>query len=133
MRDGLRWPVLLTAICALCAGCGKPHKAEQTFTRELSPGALPSVTDLLAQAEAARSPEDKLALFQQIASAYPDSPRADFAQFMVGFLLAEELKRPADAVPAFQQLKERYPSSEWIAPAETLMAESARASSSPSQ
>ncbi|MCU0610976.1 MAG: tetratricopeptide repeat protein [Candidatus Eisenbacteria bacterium] len=126
MRHDLRHRAALAMLCALLAGCSKPQRAQESFTRELAPGKIATAAELLSQAETARSPDEKLTLFQQIVAAYPDSPQADVAQFMVGFVLAEELRRPGDAKAAFQVLKERYPSSEWIDDADRLMADLAQ-------
>jgi hypothetical protein len=133
MRCGLCQHAVLAVLCALLAGCSKPQTSEQTFTRELAPGKTSSIGELLSQAENARLPDEKLALFQQIVAAYPDSPQAAVAQFMVGFILYEELKRPDDAKAAFEALKARHPSSEWIDDADKLLAEMAQAPSAPSQ
>ncbi|MBN1424347.1 hypothetical protein JXA88_07315 [Candidatus Fermentibacteria bacterium] len=129
MDRDLRRFVVLAVLCTLSAGCSKTQTPAQEFTRDLSPGKIPPPSQLLAKAETAPSADQKLALFEQFVASYPDSPRADFAQFMVGFLLSEELERPKDAAAAFNQLKTRHPASEWIDDADTLMAEMARTAS----
>lgn len=123
MSRGLHRFAVLTVFCILLAGCGKPQKSENTFTRELSPPKIPPPGELLSQAENAKSSDEKLSLFQQLITAYPDSPQVDEAQFMVGFVLHEDLQRPADAREAFRVLKERFPDSEWNDDAERLMSE----------
>jgi len=133
MRFGLCQHAVLALLCALLAGCSKPQTSQQSFTRELSPGKILSIGELMSQAENARSPDEKLALFQQIVAAYPDSPQVAVAQFMVGFVLYEEMHRPEDAKVAFQALKEKHPSSEWIDDADKLLAEMAQSSPAPSE
>jgi len=110
-------------ILTLIVGCGQKTGKEETFQMELSPGKIPDPSQLLTNAQKTHTPEEKLKLFHLIVSTYPDSPQADEAQFMIGFVYKEDLSMPEEAQKAFDMLKERYPESEWLDDAESLMNE----------
>ncbi len=109
------------ALVVLPLGCGNKKPQDETFRMELSPGEGSGPAELLSRAQTARTPEEKLTLFRQLAQTYPDSPQADDAQFMTGFLLKENLGKPEKAAEAFDVLKTKYPDSEWIDDAESMM------------
>jgi hypothetical protein len=115
------YSVLSLCLVLLFPGCGSKQSEEKTFVREVAPGEGPGPGNLLLNAQTARGAEKKLALFEQIVSAYPDSPQADDAQFMIGFILHEDLDRKEDAKAVFDALREKYPDSDWIDDAEKLM------------
>ena len=110
-------------LLALIMGCGQKAKNEETFEMELSPGKIPGPSQLLTEAQKTHTPEEKLKLFHLIVSTYPDSPQADEAQFMIGFVYNEDLSMPEEASKAFKILENRYPESEWIDDAESLMSD----------
>jgi len=106
---------------ALIMGCGQKAEKEETFQMELSPGKVPGPSQLLTEAQKTHTPEEKLKLFHLIVSTYPDSPQADDAQFMIGFVYNEDLAMPEEARKAFDILGEQYPESEWLDDAASLM------------
>jgi len=108
----------------VAVGCNRQAREEESFARELSPGAMSGPSELLAKGQQAKSPEEKLKLFKQIVSAFPESSQADEAQFMIGFILKEDLNQPEAAAAAFRVLEEKYPNSEWLDDAESLLSES---------
>ena len=114
--------VLPLSIFLLHVGCGGDRTTEETFVRELAHGEGAGPQSLMNQAQTARGPEKKLAIFERIVAAYPDSPQADEAQFMIGFILHEDLSRYEDAQAAFDILFEKYPDSDWIDDAKSILA-----------
>jgi outer membrane protein assembly factor BamD (BamD/ComL family) len=115
----------------LLPGCGSDRPKEETFVRDVAAGEGPGPGDLLEKAQTARVAEKKLALFEQIVATYPDSPQADDAQFMIGFVLHENLGRKDDAKAVFDVLLEKYPDSDWIDDAQKLMSMSDSMPASP--
>jgi len=122
---------ILFACFSFVLGCKSDQSSQETFTRELSSAESPSPSVLMKQAQTAKTPDQKLALFQHLIAAYPDSPQADDAQFMLGFVLLENMGRKKDAQAAFEILFEKYPDSEWIDDAKSIMAPEDSTASSP--
>lgn len=121
MRSFIHYFALPLCLLLLCLGCGSDRPKEETFVREVTAGEGPGPGDLLNKAQTARGAEKKLSLFEQIVATYPDSPQADDAQFMIGFILHEDLDRKDDAKAVFDALLENYPESDWIDDAQKLM------------
>ena len=83
---------------------------------ETTDGAEPN--DLLSRAAGEDDPRLQLALYQDFVEKYPDAPGAHKAQFMIGFVMSEQLRDTVGAVAEFQKVLKHYPDSE--------LAESAR-------
>ncbi len=47
--------------------------------------------------------------YQELLKAYPDSPRAYKAQFLIGFVYSENLKDPENAKTSYQKVIQDYP------------------------
>lgn len=113
------WPLSLF-LCVSVLSCDRSPRS--TFVQDLTAGQPASCSQLLLRAREAMGAEDKLSLFRQVVASCPDSSMADFAQFMVGFILLEELDKPQEAEEAFKILREKYPQSPWIQTADSLRA-----------
>ena len=74
--------------------------------------------ELFTLAQEAEDPIERLNFYSELVFNYPESEHAAEAQFMVGFIQAEELQNYPAARNAFERMLERYPDSE--------LAESAR-------
>ena len=82
----------------------KPRSEEELFT-------LASETD---------DPLTRLNYYSELVFNYPEGEHAAEAQFMIGFIHAEELQNYDAARNAFERMKLRYPDSELVAQAQTL-------------
>ncbi|MBD3367923.1 MAG: tetratricopeptide repeat protein [Candidatus Eisenbacteria bacterium] len=77
-----------------------------------------SEEELFTLAQETEDPLNRLNYYSELVFNYPESEHAAEAQFMIGFIQAEELQNYPAARNAFQRMLERYPDSE--------LAESAR-------
>jgi len=75
------------------------------------PGAK-SADELFAEAQAAPRPQKRVELYRELVERFPEDPRAVDSQFMVGFLLSEELKDAEAASAAFERVIEMSPDSD---------------------
>ena len=121
MRSYKHYFALPACLLLILFSCGPDRSKEETFVREIAPGEGPGPQELLMKAQTAPGAEKKLAFFRQIVATYPDSPQADDAQFMVGFILYEDLDRKDEGKAMFDVLFEKYPDSDWIDDAQKLM------------
>jgi parvulin-like peptidyl-prolyl isomerase len=78
---------------------------------------------LFDQAQQAADPVARLKLYQQIVSEYGDSKYGAQAQFMIGFMYADELKDRAKARAAFEQMIARYGKAPYV---DSTLVDSAR-------
>ena len=70
--------------------------------------------ELFDQAQNTEDPAARLKIYEQIVAQHGDTQYAAQAQFMIGFIYAEELKDKERARAALTALIERYPSSELV-------------------
>ena len=63
-------------------------------------------------AQIRKESQDAIALYEQLVREYPHGPKANHAQFMVGFLYEEELKDTTKAKMAYQKVIDNYPDSD---------------------
>jgi peptidyl-prolyl cis-trans isomerase C len=80
-----------------------------------------SPAELFAKAQGAPSPHDRIDLFKQVVSKYPNDKTAVQADFMIGFTYAEELRDYPAAREAFQGFIRRHPKSDLIASANWML------------
>jgi len=66
-------------------------------------------------------PAERVAAYQALLDAYPDSDVSPQAQFMIGFIHSEELKEYDQAEKAFRALLKRYPKSELAGSAQWMV------------
>lgn len=66
-------------------------------------------------------PEKKIKLYEALLRRMPESPSCAEAQFMIGFVYAEELGDENAAREALQQVLEKYPDSELVSSARRLL------------
>lgn len=71
-----------------------------------------SAEDLMRLATEANDARDKIEYYRVLLRKYPRYERADEAQFMVGFVLSEELQDFEAARPEYQKVIESYPDSD---------------------
>jgi peptidyl-prolyl cis-trans isomerase C len=83
----------------------KPRSEEELFT-------LASETD---------DPLTRLNYYSELVFNYPEGEHAAEAQFMIGFIHAEELQNYDAARNAFERMKLRYPDSELVASADWML------------
>jgi len=69
---------------------------------------------LFTSAQAAVRPEERIDLFRQVVTRYPNDKSAVQADFMIGFTYAEEMKDYPAARAAFQEFLRKYPKSELV-------------------
>ena len=80
-----------------------------------------SPPQLFAKAQAVQSPNERIDLFKQVVSKYPNDKSAVQADFMIGFTYAEELKDYPAAREAFQNFIRKHPGSDLIASANWML------------
>lgn len=79
------------------------------YPQALEQARKPSSAELFELAQQARGPEERIKVYQRILHEYPADPRCYEAQFMIGFVLAEDLKDFPGATLAFQRVLDQYP------------------------
>ena len=96
MKWMLRTALLTAAVTALAvAGCSqKPSQQE--------------LNEQLAQAQRAQDPEAALEVYRSIVQHYPEGEQAPKAQFMVGYLYANEMGDTSRAREAYDTFLTRY-------------------------
>jgi parvulin-like peptidyl-prolyl isomerase len=80
-----------------------------------------SARDMFNEAQAAATPAARIDAYRRLLSEYPDSDVSPQAQFMIGFILSEELKNHDEAEQAFRELLRRYPKAELSASAQWMI------------
>jgi peptidyl-prolyl cis-trans isomerase C len=76
---------------------------------------------LFTKAQAAAAAKDRIDMFRQIVTQYPNDKSAVQADFMIGFTYAEELKDFPAARAAFQEFIRKYPKSDLVASANWML------------
>lgn len=71
-----------------------------------------SADELMRLATESPDPNDKLEYYRALLKKYPTYPRADEAQFMIGFVYSEELNDFEAAKPEYQKVLDHFPQSE---------------------
>ncbi len=71
-----------------------------------------SAEDLMRMATEAGTPADKIDIYRTLLEKYPHHERADEAQFMIGFVLSEELQDFETARQEYQKVLDKYPDSD---------------------
>lgn len=82
---------------------------------------LLSEEDLFSGAQREKNPARKLGNYQAILRRFPESTHAPQAQFMVGFIQADELKDYPAAREAFKAFLEKFPDDELAASARWML------------
>jgi peptidyl-prolyl cis-trans isomerase C len=80
-----------------------------------------SPAQLFAQAQGATNPRERIDLFKQVVTKYPDDKSAVQADFMIGFTYAEELKDYGAARDAFKGFISRHPKSDLVTSANWML------------
>jgi len=80
-----------------------------------------SPAELFAKAQATLSPEERINLFREITTQYPEDKSAVQAAFMIGFTYAEELKNYPAARAAFGEFIKKHPKSDLVASAKWML------------
>jgi peptidyl-prolyl cis-trans isomerase C len=93
-------------------------KSNATINEEFFRSKPRTEEELFTLAQETEDPVARLDYYSELAFNYPDGEHADEAQFMIGFIQAEELGNYPAAENAFERMLEKYPESE--------LAESAR-------
>ena len=77
--------------------------------------------ELFTLAQETDDPLKRLNYYSELVFNYPDGDHAAEAQFMIGFIHAEELENYPAARNAFQRMKSHYPDSELVASADWML------------
>lgn len=77
--------------------------------------------ELFTLAQETEDPLSRLNYYSELVFNYPDGEHAAEAQFMIGFIHAEELENYEAARNAFMRMKDRYPESELIESADWML------------
>jgi len=86
---------LLLAVLLLTTGCQKKPSEEELFSKAKA-------------AQEARDFSGAVAAYKQVVANYPSGEKADEAQFMVGFLYANDIGDTAAARSAYETFLEKY-------------------------
>jgi peptidyl-prolyl cis-trans isomerase C len=78
-------------------------------------------SQLFLKAQAVPSARERIDVFRQVVTKYPEDKSAIQASFMIGFTYAEELKDYPAARAAFQEFIRKYPSSDLVASANWML------------
>jgi hypothetical protein len=68
-----------------------------------------SAQDYFKEAQAAATPQQRIQLYRELVSRYPDDPVSIQAQFMIGFTYAEDLESYDEARSEFHKFIGKYP------------------------
>ena len=77
--------------------------------------------ELFEMAQGAKDPAERIGYYEQMVARFPDFAQADRAQFMVGFVYAEELGDTAQARAAFERFMALYPESDLVEDARYML------------
>jgi peptidyl-prolyl cis-trans isomerase C len=77
--------------------------------------------ELFTLAQETEDPLQRLNYYSELVFNYPDGEHAAEAQFMIGFIHAEELNNYEAAENAFRRMKARYPDSELVSSADWML------------
>ncbi|MEZ4648957.1 MAG: peptidyl-prolyl cis-trans isomerase [Candidatus Eisenbacteria bacterium] len=81
-----------------------------------------SDVEIQALATAEHDPKTKIAYFEGLLKEHPTSTIAPQAQFMIGFIQADELREFGPAKAAFEQMVQKYPDDELVDSARWMLA-----------
>ena len=110
MKNYLRlWLLVIITAAFTLVGCTKQKPADKKSVKTESEAAMFASA---SQAEQAGRFKQAVEIYENILEKYPDSPNADKAFFMLGFLKSENLKQKKEAMDYFNRLLEKYPDSE---------------------
>lgn len=117
----LSWrSILILAAILLVAGCGDS-------TSETDGNAAPSPVDeaqLYAAAQRAEQqgqPREAIEIYRRILREFPDSPENYKAEFLIGFVYAEELNVSDSARVIFERVIKNYPGTEFVDDAQAML------------
>jgi hypothetical protein len=77
--------------------------------------------ELFALASTETAPATRLEIYRDIVTRFPRGERADDSQFMIGFVLMDELHDSTASVQAYRDLIRRFPSSDWVDDAQAML------------
>ena len=122
------WRFAAAACLLLVLGCGSstsettsntPPNSETVNTLDLSTEEGLYVAAQVAQHE--RRSHDAIELYRRILAEYPESAQSYKAEFLVGFIFAEELGQPDSARASFERVIRDYPECEFVDDAQTML------------
>ncbi len=77
--------------------------------------------ELFEMAQTTKDPAERIGYYEQMVARFPDFAQADRAQFMVGFVYAEELADTVQARAAFERFMTLYPQSDLVEDARYML------------
>jgi parvulin-like peptidyl-prolyl isomerase len=77
--------------------------------------------ELFTVAQDEADPTKRLDIYREIVQRFPNGERADESQFMIGFVMAEELGDTSGGRQAYEELVSRYPTSDWVDDAQAML------------
>ncbi len=80
-----------------------------------------SPAELFGKAQASSAPPERIELFKELITRYPNDKSAAQAAFMIGFTYAEELKDYPAARLAFEEFIRKYPQSDLVGSAKWML------------
>jgi len=103
--------VMILLVASAIIGCRK----------DVAVGDETNLFEQAAKAQVANQYEEAAAIYQTIATNYPDSPKRDKALFMEAYIKTENLGRKEEALDLFRQLLDEYPNSDLADDAKFMM------------
>lgn len=100
----------------------RAHYRVQEYPEAVEQARKPSSEELFQLAQQSHGPEERVQIYERILREHPDEPRCFEAQFMIGFVLAEDLKDFPRAKEAFQKVLEAYPTCDLAESARWMLA-----------
>ncbi|MBN1424669.1 peptidyl-prolyl cis-trans isomerase [Candidatus Fermentibacteria bacterium] len=103
----------------------RTHEQKTAMRTASAPSQRPRETmgeeELFSMASAETDPAARLDVYRELVTRFPTGDRADDSQFMIGFVLMDELHDSAGARQAYRDLIGRFPGSEWADDAEAML------------
>ena len=112
-RNILSVSLILIVAMSMFWGCGDPKQTEK------------ELFEIAEKAQQANNPLEAIKAYRTLIENYPSSENCPKAQFMIGFVYAEQYHDTVKALEAFDKFAKDYPNNE-LAPSADFMAKSLR-------
>ena len=112
--------ILILAGVLLLSGCDQ-STSETKGESQLLPANEAQLYAAAQRAEQQGQPAEAIEIYRRILREYPDSPENYKAEFLIGFVYAEELNVPDSAKVIFERVIQKYPGTEFVDDARAML------------
>ena len=117
----LSWrSILILAGALLIVGCDNSSSNTDGNSAQ-TPANEAQLYAAAQRAEQQGQPREAIEMYRRILHDYPDSPQNYKAEFLIGFVFAEELHIPDSARVIFERVIEKYPGTEFVDDAQAML------------